>query len=115
MRADPKKLRQILVNLLTNAVKFTPIAGHVTLGAEQRGSTVYIRVVDTGRGVPESEWPRIFEPFVQIDRKTTPAGNQGVGLGLPISRQLARGMSGDLTVTSAPGSGSTFTLTLPAA
>ncbi len=115
VRADPKKLRQILVNLLTNAVKFTPIAGHVTLAAEQRGDTVYIRVVDTGRGIPESEWTRIFEPFVQIDRKTTPAGNQGVGLGLPISRQLARGMSGDLTVTSEPAAGSTFTLTLPAA
>ncbi|HET7188434.1 MAG TPA: GAF domain-containing sensor histidine kinase, partial [Gemmatimonadaceae bacterium] len=115
VRADPKKLRQILVNLLTNAVKFTPLAGHVTLGAELRDDTLYIRVVDTGRGVPASDWTRIFEPFVQIDRTTTSASNQGVGLGLPISRQLAQGMNGDLTVTSEPGGGSTFILALPAA
>lgn len=115
VRADRKKLRQILINLLANAVKFTPLAGRVTLSAELRGSTVYVSVADTGRGIPTEEWSRIFEPFVQIDRSATTARNQGVGLGLPISRQLARGMTGDLTVESEPGIGSTFTLSLPTA
>ena len=115
VRADPKKVRQIIVNLLTNAIKFTPRSGSVTLGAERRGDTVAIRISDTGRGIPAEELPRIFEPFVQLHRESTPANDQGVGLGLPISRTLARGMNGDLTVVSEPRVGSTFTLTLAAA
>jgi signal transduction histidine kinase len=114
VRADSKRLRQIVVNLLTNAIKFTPRSGSVSLGAERRDGTVLIRIADTGRGIPAGELGRIFEPFVQIKRESTPAQTQGVGLGLAISRQLARGMNGDLSVTSEPGVGSTFTITLVA-
>ena len=68
---------------------------------------------DTGRGIPPDRHERIFEPFVQVDRHLTAASQQGVGLGLAISRDLARAMGGDLTVESAPGEGSTFRLVLP--
>ena len=118
VRADPEKLRQILLNLLTNAIKFTAPGGRVTLSAEvgqhPGGSrSIEILVSDTGRGIPSSELGRIFEPFVQVDRHLSEASQQGVGLGLAISRDLARAMGGDLTVTSDVGVGSTFRLVLP--
>jgi PAS domain S-box-containing protein len=116
VRADPEKLRQVLLNLLTNAVKFTAPGGCVTLACENVSEhVVSIRVSDTGRGIPADQLERVFEPFVQIDRHRTHESQQGVGLGLAISRDLARRMGGDLTVTSAVGEGSTFTLTLPRA
>ena len=117
VRADPEKLRQILLNLLTNAVKFTEAGGRVALACETDAvaGVVRMRVTDTGRGIPPGQLDRIFEPFVQIDRHRTHESQQGVGLGLAISRDLARAMAGELTAESAPGAGSTFTLTLPAA
>ena len=117
VRADVEKLRQVLVNLLTNAIKFTERGGHVALACEtDRGTGVArLRVRDTGRGIAAEKLGAIFEPFVQVDRHRTPESQQGVGLGLAISRDLARGMGGELTVESAPGAGSTFTLTLPLA
>ena len=119
-RADPEKVQQIVLNLLTNACKFTERGGRVvvecTLGEPiDTASKVLVRVTDTGRGIAPDQWESIFEPFVQIDRRLTPENEQGVGLGLAISRDLARGMGGDLTVTSALGKGSTFTLMLPLA
>jgi PAS domain S-box-containing protein len=116
VRADPEKLRQILLNLLTNAVKFTDRGGRVSLACETdtAAGVVRIQVTDTGRGIPPDQLERIFEPFVQIDRHRTHESQQGVGLGLSISRDLARGMKGDLTVASVEGRGSTFTLTLRA-
>jgi PAS domain S-box-containing protein len=115
VRADPEKLRQVLLNLLTNAIKFTDPGGHVALtcAAEPAAGLVRLRVSDTGRGIAPEQLDRIFEPFVQVDRHRTHASQQGVGLGLAISRDLARGMNGDLSVESAPEVGSTFTLTLP--
>jgi len=115
VRADPEKLRQVLLNLMNNAVKFTERGGRVALACETdaAGGVVHVRVADTGRGIPADQLERIFEPFVQVDRHRTPESQQGVGLGLAISRELARGMGGDLTVESTPGVGSTFTLTLP--
>jgi len=77
-------------------------------------SRIAIEVTDTGRGIPDDQLERVFEPFVQIDTKLTRAG-EGTGLGLSISRELARGMGGELTARSVLGAGSTFTLTLPAA
>jgi PAS domain S-box-containing protein len=117
VRADPEKVRQVLLNLLTNAVKFTDRGGSVAIGCrtDAEGDMVRILVSDTGRGVPPEQRTRIFEPFVQVDRHLTAASQQGVGLGLSISRDLARGMGGDLTLDDRPGDGSTFVLTLPRA
>jgi signal transduction histidine kinase len=115
MRADAEKVRQILLNLLTNAVKFTDAGGRVTLACDATADRVLLRVHDTGRGIPHDRLDGIFEPFVQIDRHLTPGNQQGVGLGLAISRGLARRRGGDLTVESVVGEGSTFTLALPKA
>jgi two-component system, chemotaxis family, sensor kinase Cph1 len=112
---DDEKLRQILLNLLTNALKFTPPGGRVDVSCEEAGGEVRIHVADTGRGIRPEELKSIFEPFVQVDRHVTPANDQGVGLGLAISRELARRMGGNLGAVSEMGVGSTFTLTLPAA
>jgi signal transduction histidine kinase len=116
VRADPEKVRQILLNLMTNAVKFTDRGGRVSLACETDGvaGVVRIRVTDTGRGIATCQLERIFEPFVQVDRHRTHESQQGVGLGLAISRDLARGMGGELTVESEEGRGSTFTLALRA-
>ncbi|MET0399061.1 MAG: ATP-binding protein [Longimicrobiaceae bacterium] len=112
---DPERIQQVLINLLANAVKFTRPGGRVTLGAEGRGDVVHVRVTDTGRGIPPEKLDAIFDPFVQVDRRAglVEDSQQGVGLGLAISRELARAMDGELTVESTPGVGSTFTLTLP--
>jgi len=113
VRADEERVQQVLLNLLTNAVKFTARGGSVSLRSEAHNATVQIRVQDTGRGIPEGQYRRIFEPFVQIDRSAGRDVDQGVGLGLAISRDLARGMQGDIVVESVAGVGSTFTVTLP--
>ena len=112
-RADREKLQQILLNLLTNAVKFTPSGGRVAAEAarDESGAKVVVRITDTGIGIPADKLANIFEPFMQIRERRT----EGTGLGLAISRDLARGMGGDLVVESSPGTGSTFSLTLPGA
>jgi signal transduction histidine kinase/DNA-binding response OmpR family regulator len=113
--ADAERFQQILLNLITNAIKFTPVDGRIDVTCDQHSGVVRIRVTDTGVGVRLADIDRVFEPFVQIDRHLTTATQQGVGLGLSISRELARAMQGDLTLQSAEGTGSTFTLTLPIA
>ena len=113
-RGDADKVQQVLLNLLSNAVKFTRPGGAVALECAGDGDLVRLRVRDTGIGIPADQIDRVFEPFVQVDQRLTRTA-EGVGLGLAISRDLARGMCGDLTVESAPGVGSTFTLTLPRA
>jgi PAS domain S-box-containing protein len=110
--ADPDRLQQILVNLLGNATKFTPAGGRVTVSASRTGDRVSIRVSDTGRGIPREKMEEIFKPFSQVDPDFDKKKG-GVGLGLAIGRELARSMDGDLTVTSEPGRGSEFTVTLP--
>jgi signal transduction histidine kinase len=115
VRADEEKFRQVLVNLVTNAVKFTDAGGLVAVECDADASNVRIVVRDTGRGIPSEHLGRIFDPFVQVDRERTPRSQQGVGLGLSISRDLARGMGGSLTVSSTLGQGTAFTLTLPRA
>ncbi len=111
--ADSDKLQQIVINLLTNAIKFTPEGGTITVHCERDGQFVRIRVADDGVGMPAERLNAIFDPFVQIDRNVHQPSD-GVGLGLAISRDLARGMSGDLEVESTVGEGSVFTLILPA-
>ncbi len=113
--ADAERFQQILLNLLTNAIKFTPAEGRIDVNCDEDSGLVRVRVKDTGVGVREADIDRVFEPFVQIDRHLTTATQQGVGLGLSISRELARAMQGDLTLQSTDGAGSTFTLTLPIA
>ncbi len=123
---DEERARQILLNLLSNAIKFTEPGGRITVSAgtaadppadaelEREGPWVYVRVEDTGRGIPPERIEAIFEPFVQADMGLT-RQHGGTGLGLAISRRLARLMCGDLTVRSEVGMGSTFFLWLPAA
>ena len=113
-RADAPKLQQILLNLLSNAIKFTRAGGEITGSCEVHERFVTLSIADTGIGIAADKLATIFDPFVQIDASLTRA-NSGVGLGLAISRDLARAMDGDLTVESAPGAGSRFILTLPAA
>lgn len=112
--ADPDKTRQILVNLLTNAVKFTKPPGSIAVSCESSDDLVRVCVTDTGIGIKADDIPRVFEPFVQIGRGLSKPG-EGVGLGLTISRDFARRMGGDLVVESTPGAGSSFTLILPRA
>ncbi|HYH82536.1 MAG TPA: ATP-binding protein [Longimicrobium sp.] len=114
VRADGEKLLQILVNLISNAVKFTHQGGGIHLTCGPAGDRVHIRVGDTGIGIPHEKLAMIFEPFVQVRSDLTRTA-EGTGLGLSISRDLARGMGGDLTAESTLGEGSTFTLSLPAA
>ena len=122
VRADEEKLQQILLNVVGNAIKFTHerdgVPGRIeiacTAADTAAGPRVRFAVRDTGQGVATGELERIFEPFVQADQRLTRT-HGGVGLGLAISRDLARGMGGDLTAESTPGEGSTFTLTLPRA
>lgn len=122
---DDARVRQVLVNILSNAVKFTPNGGTVTVETGQGPrkdsearlhadrSYVFFRISDTGIGIPEDKLLTIFDPFVQAESGPT-RSMEGSGLGLTISRRLARLMGGDLTVRSTLGSGATFTLCLPA-
>ena len=108
--ADADKVRRILVNLLTNAVKFSPEGGRIVLSAAADGQGVAIRVTDFGSGIPAELLPAIFEPYVQL----APNMPGATGLGLAIARDLALGMGGDITVTSTVEMGSSFVLHLPA-
>ena len=112
VRADREKLEQVTLNLLTNAAKFTPTGGSVTVRVrtEPAAGKVCLDVEDTGIGISEEMQKDIFEPFVQAQTENR---KEGSGLGLAISRELARGMNADLTVKSVPGQGSVFTVTLP--
>jgi signal transduction histidine kinase len=109
--ADHEKLRQILVNLVANAIKFTPEGGRIEVTQQLTPTHVEVRVADNGVGIAPENRERIFEPFVQVEGSETNA-HEGTGLGLAISRELAVGMGGGLSVESELGRGSTFTLTL---
>jgi signal transduction histidine kinase len=110
--ADTEKVRQILLNLLSNAVKFTEPGGRVDVDWRVNGRTALIRVRDTGIGIPSDRLDHIFDPFVQVDADLART-RQGTGLGLAIARELAQRMGGDITVESAVGKGTTFTVQLP--
>jgi len=111
--ADQTKVEQILLNLVSNAVKFTPPGGMVTLSCERRDADrACLTVRDTGCGISKDQQHTIFEPFVQVGRTLTNM-REGTGLGLAISRDLARAMHGDISVESEVDVGSAFTLTLP--
>ena len=115
--ADAEKLEQVLLNLLSNAVKFTDTGGRITVATAERGDGTqpaewaFVRVADTGRGIPADKAEAVFEPFVQV-RVGLRRDTEGTGLGLAISRDLTRGMGGELRLRSTPGVGSAFTVSL---
>lgn len=115
--ADPERLMQVVLNLLTNAMKYTPPGGSIRVACDRDHERVRIHIGDTGVGISPAHVQQIFAPFVQIDEvaNEAAASGRGVGLGLAISRDLVRAMGGDITVTSTPGNGSVFTIELPAA
>jgi signal transduction histidine kinase len=110
--ADPDRVEQIVLNLLSNAVKFTPPRGTVRIRVTAEPDLIRLSVEDTGVGIPADKLEAVFEAFFQVEASRSRVYG-GTGLGLAISRQLARAMGGDLTVKSAPGEGSTFSLSLP--
>ena len=111
---DPEKVEQILLNLLSNAIKFTEKGDMIEVSVDCQDEWVIANVRDTGSGIAPDKIDAVFEPFVQLNR-TKISGNGGTGLGLSISRDLARLMSGDLSLVSELGVGSTFSLRLPRA
>ncbi len=110
VEADPSRMQQVLVNLIHNAVKFTPPNGKITLDAKVDKSSVVFSVKDTGVGIPEEEVDRIFERFYKADRARS---GGGTGLGLSICRHLVEAHDGTIWAESCPGEGSTFFFTLP--
>lgn len=108
--ADARRLSQCLLNLVGNACKFTT-DGRVDVEVEVTAQRVRLHVRDTGVGIAPDDLERVFQAFAQADE----VSGRGTGLGLPLTRALAVGMGGDLTATSVPGEGSTFTLVLPRA
>jgi signal transduction histidine kinase len=112
-QADRDKVRQCLVNLCSNAVKFTPAGGNITVSAEALpGNLVALRVADDGIGIPEEHVDRVFDVFYQVDGSSTREYG-GAGLGLAIVRSFAEAHGGQVSVASTPGAGSTFSLVLP--
>jgi signal transduction histidine kinase len=114
---NPQHLRQLVNNLLDNAIKFTPAPGRVdvSLALDEAASEVKLRVADTGAGIPEQDLPRIFERFFRGDRAHVRDGSsRGTGLGLSICQMIAAGHGGSIRVESQPGGGSLFEVTLPA-
>jgi signal transduction histidine kinase/CheY-like chemotaxis protein len=113
VQADRQRLRQVLLNLLTNAIKFNRPGGSVQLSAVRDGDCVRIAVTDTGIGIAPGQIERLFSPFERLDAERL--GVEGTGLGLAISHQLMKRMQGSIEVQSEPGRGSTFTLVLAGA
>lgn len=115
VKADAARLRDIIVNLVDNAVKYTPKGGHVELGAVSRNGKVIFRVSDTGVGVPEESIPLVFDPFYRVPGVATQRGQAASGLGLALTKRLVEAQGGEISVESTPGEGSEFTFTVPRA
>jgi signal transduction histidine kinase len=111
--ADEKRLRQVLINLVTNAVKFKEREGSVSIAAHMTGGSIAITVTDTGIGIAPEDIDRAFEPFVQLEASLSRRFG-GSGLGLHLARTLARAMGFKLTLDSEQGRGTTATLIIPA-
>ncbi len=111
VKGDGKKVEQVVLNLMTNATKFTPEGGKITLKAAKRGSELVVTVEDTGIGIPRDEQDRLFKPYSRLnaDRQRHP----GLGLGLALAKQVVELHGGRIWVESEPGKGSTFAFTLP--
>jgi signal transduction histidine kinase len=114
LRADRAKLRRVLVNLVSNALKFTPRGGRVSLSAAPEDGAVRVSVADTGVGIPEEDLRDIFDKYAQARSRAT-RSEKGTGLGLYITRQLVELHGGRIEVSSEVGKGSTFSFTIPVA
>lgn len=112
VRADPTKATWVLINLVSNALRYTATGGHIRLSAERAGPQVHVHVADDGAGIPYEYQPKIFDKFVQVKDDPTTGGS---GLGLAICKEIVRAHGGTIWVESTPGKGSIFTFTLPAA
>jgi two-component system phosphate regulon sensor histidine kinase PhoR len=109
--AERSRLEQVLINLLDNALKYTPANGSVTVSAAAVGNLVQVTVTDTGTGIPARDLPRLFERFYRVDSARS-RDQGGTGLGLAIAKHVVQLLGGDITVASTPGKGSTFSFTL---
>ncbi len=110
--ADAAKVRQVLFNLISNAIKYTPPGGSVTVRAGKKGSDLMISVTDTGIGIAQDDIPRLFQPFRQLESSYTKKYS-GAGVGLVLANRLVTMHGGEIQVQSEQGSGSTFTFTIP--
>jgi two-component system phosphate regulon sensor histidine kinase PhoR len=110
--ADPQRIGQVLLNLVNNAIKFTPDGGTITVRAKAENGHLYCEVADTGVGIAPSDQPRLFKRFSQLDNSNTRTA-KGTGLGLSISQALIEAHGGRIAVESQPGHGATFWFTLP--
>jgi len=108
--ADAERVREVVTNLVHNAIKFTPAGGQVTISAHVTGDEVIVSVQDTGIGIPADDLPRIFERFYKADRARS---GGGTGLGLSIARHIVQGHGGRIWAESVEGQGSTFYFSLP--
>lgn len=115
VRADRRAMQQILLNIGMNAIKYSPRGTPIAIAVEPHAGRILIHVRDKGAGIASDQLEKIFEPFVQLSGGSGATSKKGVGLGLAISRDLARAMRGEILVASVPGEGSTFTLDLPSA
>jgi signal transduction histidine kinase len=116
LSADRQRIRELLLNLVTNAVKYTPAGGSVAIELEDAPDFVRFRVTDTGIGIAPGDLPNIFDRFWRADPARSRTGDRpGVGLGLAITKWIAEAHGGTIVVSSRPGRGTTFTVTLPRA
>jgi two-component system phosphate regulon sensor histidine kinase PhoR len=110
--ANSIRLRQVIYNLIDNAIKYTPAQGRVSVKAFQQDNEVRLQVIDTGIGIPATEQPHVFEKFHRIKNKYA-AHVDGTGLGLAITKGIVEKHNGRIWLESVPGEGSTFTVVLP--
>jgi two-component system phosphate regulon sensor histidine kinase PhoR len=110
--ADRARIEQVVLNLVHNAIKFTPPDGTITVKAERAGQMLITSIIDTGSGIPEAELSRLFERFYKADKARR---SDGTGLGLAITKHIVQAHDGEVTAESEPGHGSIFSFTLPCA